>query len=85
VKEYNIRKIDLIKIDVEGAELAVLKGSRAILERYRPILLVEIHFGYGWEPDTLYKLLQKFGYSLTIEKRTRKALVVAYPGECHQN
>jgi FkbM family methyltransferase len=85
VKEYNIRKIDLIKIDVEGAELDVLEGSRVILEKDRPILLVEVHFGCGWEPETLYELLERFGYSLTIEKRTHKALVVAHPGGYHQN
>lgn len=78
-KEYNIRKIDLIKIDVEGAELDVLKGSRNILERDRPILLVEVHFDYDWEPETVYGLLQELGYSFTMEKRSNKSLVVAHP------
>ena len=32
-----------IKIDVEGAELAVLEGARNTLAAVRPILLVEIH------------------------------------------
>ncbi len=32
---------DLIKIDVEGMELAVLQGAKALLQRCRPILFVE--------------------------------------------
>jgi FkbM family methyltransferase len=34
---------DLVKIDVEGYELAVLAGARATLARYRPPLFLELH------------------------------------------
>lgn len=32
-----------VKIDVEGAELAVLRGARATLSRHRPTLLIAFH------------------------------------------
>jgi FkbM family methyltransferase len=35
--------VELIKIDVEGYEYEVLKGSRRVLSSMRPLLLVEIH------------------------------------------
>lgn len=35
------RHIDLIKIDVEGMEVEVLRGAQATLRRCRPILLIE--------------------------------------------
>jgi FkbM family methyltransferase len=37
-----LTRLDFIKIDVEGAELQVLKGGQASIERFRPALLVEI-------------------------------------------
>jgi len=46
---------NFIKIDVEGAELAVLEGARRTLTAVRPILLVEIH---GWGTDESEKVLQ---------------------------
>lgn len=37
-----LTRLDFIKIDVEGAELQVLKGGQASIERFMPALLVEI-------------------------------------------
>ena len=37
-----IKKITLVKIDVEGAELAVLKGMKRILKEIKPIIFIEI-------------------------------------------
>jgi FkbM family methyltransferase len=34
---------DLVKIDVEGYELAVLGGARATLGRHRPLVFLELH------------------------------------------
>lgn len=34
--------VDFVKIDVEGAELEVLQGMRAILEKWHPVLMVEV-------------------------------------------
>jgi FkbM family methyltransferase len=36
-----IAKIDVIKIDVEGAEMHVLEGARRTLSSHRPVLMVE--------------------------------------------
>ena len=37
----NLPACRMIKIDTEGMELEVLKGARALIERFRPLLYVE--------------------------------------------
>nr|WP_246066465.1 FkbM family methyltransferase [Halorubrum cibi] len=36
---------DAIKVDVEGRELAVLRGAEATIRAHRPLLVVEVHDG----------------------------------------
>jgi FkbM family methyltransferase len=36
-----LTRVDFIKIDVEGYEIEVLHGSRAILERFKPVVFLE--------------------------------------------
>jgi FkbM family methyltransferase len=42
VEEAGLSRIDVIKIDVEGAELLVLRGARQTLARYSPAVIVEV-------------------------------------------
>ncbi|XXF78591.1 FkbM family methyltransferase [Myxococcaceae bacterium GXIMD 01537] len=42
VEEQRIPRVDLIKMDIEGAEHAALRGMRGVLERDRPLLLMEV-------------------------------------------
>lgn len=42
-KSFALPKVDLIKIDTEGSELAVLKGMKGILEQFKPLIIVEIN------------------------------------------
>jgi FkbM family methyltransferase len=40
--EEEIRRVDVLKIDVEGGEAAVLRGAHGTLERQRPIVMLEL-------------------------------------------
>jgi FkbM family methyltransferase len=53
---------DIIKMDVEGAEAAVLEGARRTLEGYRPIVFVALH-GEG-QKRACCALLEAMGYRL---------------------
>ena len=39
--EYNLPRLDLIKIDVEGMEMEVLRGAAQSIERSHPVMLIE--------------------------------------------
>ena len=54
---------DLIKIDTEGTELAVLEGARAILENARPMLVFESWPGPPRRP-AIFALLAAYGYGV---------------------
>ena len=55
----------LIKIDVEGAELGVLKGAAETLQRHRPHVVFEHGAGgadlYGTQPTEVFDLLDAAG------------------------
>ncbi len=55
-----VRKADLIKIDVEGAELHALKGAKQLLTNNNPILVIE-----SFNVNPIKNYLKKFGYSIT--------------------
>ncbi|MEM8870700.1 MAG: FkbM family methyltransferase [Pseudomonadota bacterium] len=76
VAEYRLTRLDLVKLDVEGAEEQALSGAILSLRRYRPDLLIEV-----WNPDTpsmrrCEKLLKQLGYRFykICEKGTLKSL-----------
>jgi FkbM family methyltransferase len=61
------RKVDFLKIDVEGMELEVLKGARQLLQgsHYPPIMLEA--WGFSWfkeQREALIAYLNDMGYQL---------------------
>ncbi len=45
--EFNLRDVDLIKIDVEGHESKVLNGALNTIKKNRPILIIEIEYRHN--------------------------------------
>lgn len=58
--------LEFIKIDVEGAELAVLEGGREVLKMFRPIVAFECGAGsylsYHSTPELLFKVFDELNY-----------------------
>jgi FkbM family methyltransferase len=67
LKSRNFR-LDLIKIDVEGGELDVLRGAQQILSTDKPIIIFEFGKGaseyYGTMPHHMHELLAEHGYEI---------------------
>jgi hypothetical protein len=59
-----LRRIDLIKCDVEGHELEVFRGAERTLRKHRPILLFEREIRHcGGQPIALaFDYLRELGY-----------------------
>lgn len=62
-------KLSLIQMDIEGAELAALKGAQHCIESSKPDILFEVHRSYvdwsnGLENTDICQYLTQFGYHL---------------------
>lgn len=61
--------IDLIKIDVEGAELLVLEGASKIIAKNLPLVIFEHGMGasnhYGSTPDKLFNFFQSMSMKVS--------------------
>jgi len=67
---------DVVKIDVEGAEMNVLKGMRQVLRRHKPTIFLEIHPGglhyFGTSTPAILALLIESGYEVGEVKNIRR-------------
>jgi FkbM family methyltransferase len=68
VQQLEIRRLDVFKLDVEGAELPAIKGGDACLKRFRPVIIAEIHpqrsCSLGCKPSDFLEYLSDLGYSI---------------------
>lgn len=66
VRKLAVERLDFIKIDVEGCELEVLKGAEKTLERFKPVVMLEMNhwclniFRRVALPDFRDRLLETF-------------------------
>jgi FkbM family methyltransferase len=62
--EHNLGRIDLLKLDCEGAEWDILPTAESVLPRIRQICM-EYHCERGWTPDRLAVWLRDRGYRVS--------------------
>jgi FkbM family methyltransferase len=76
-----VRIPNIVKVDVEGAEMLVLKGGRAFFEKHRPVMFLEVHNIVMMHH--VYEFLSTRGYSVRILDEDgatlSKCFVVARP------
>ena len=71
MQEHNVPRVDVMKVDIEGAELMMFRGARDLLARAdAPLILYEgfgaLTRGFGYHPVEILWFLESCGYSLFV-------------------
>lgn len=90
IVEHDIPRVELMKVDVEGAELLVFRGARGLLARANaPLILYE---GYSWcttgfhyHPVEIMWLLETFGYEIFVLDAASGRVRQRNPGESYDH
>lgn len=67
VEERGLERLDLIKIDVDGPEVTILRGASRTLATLKPAVMVEASRFYkehGTSVDELFGILKEHGYQI---------------------
>jgi FkbM family methyltransferase len=68
VERHALNRVDLIKIDVEGAELSVIRGALSTLSRFKPTIVMELDStllaAFGSSIDDVRNELTKLNYTV---------------------
>jgi FkbM family methyltransferase len=79
IEELKLSQINLIKIDVEGAELEVLRSANHLLSHFRPLLIMEYSVktwsAFGATAKDLEQLLERHSYKSYLYDKENKCLV----------
>lgn len=74
---------NIIKIDVEGAELNVLNGCKETLSKHKPKIILEIHDdflrkNFNTEPVQVINFIEKFNYKQNLKVKNQKVDKILY-------
>jgi FkbM family methyltransferase len=66
VSQFPLKRVDFVKLDVEGGEREVLEGASFVLTRFRPIFICEVldatTQAWGYNAREIILMLQSFGF-----------------------
>ncbi len=70
----NVSRLDLIKMDIEGAEVRALRGGKRTIERFKPVIAIEYNratlLRAGTSIEELDALLDAMGYDRLARRAT---------------
>jgi FkbM family methyltransferase len=78
VSSLSLQRLDLIKIDIEGAELDVLRSAKRVMRELRPMIICEYGANtwpaFGARKEDLLLLLKQWNYRVGIFDPTTKQI-----------
>jgi len=82
-EENIIQRLDFLKVVIEGFESRFLKGGRASLERFKPMMQIELNppilLRAGSSVDEVLGILRSLGYEFYLAKRKRLVALKELP------
>jgi FkbM family methyltransferase len=67
-EKHQIPRFDIMKMDIEGAEVFALHGAARSLARWRPVILMEVNRqlcrALGYVPQRIWECLAPLGYRI---------------------
>jgi len=79
-KQLGEKKIDFIKLDVEGFELFVLRGARKLVKNCRPVFFNEVNAEwckrYNYNPSEIFHFFQERDYAPFYIRASSELLAV---------
>ena len=75
ISTQKINKLDLIKCDVEGAELSVIKGGINSIKKLLPIIFIELFerwtVQFNYHPNDVIRILNEAGYECFLANKDK--------------
>ena len=69
-EECRLNHLDIMKIDVEGAEMMVLRGAESFIKRFRPLIITELSDANfqraGYTSNELINYLESLDYDVQL-------------------
>ncbi|VAW76873.1 hypothetical protein MNBD_GAMMA15-2631 [hydrothermal vent metagenome] len=81
LEKRNLERMDVLKIDTEGADLKVIFGARRSIERFRPVVLMETdHIGdFGHSLEDVESFFSDLGYKTELMQDDNSCDLLAIP------
>lgn len=64
IDTHQLDRVDFLKIDAEGHEISVLRGSDRLLQNHQPVIIYENISGHGNNNTEVGQLLMQYNYRL---------------------
>ena len=88
-RDAAIKRLDFLKIDIEGSEYGALLGAQALLKRFRPVVIAELNSVClsrdQRTPDDVLRLLAEAGYRLRRTDDSVIATLKLFPQSSNPN
>jgi hypothetical protein len=78
IHEQNLKKVDFIKADIEGAERDMLKGARGVLKEFAPKLAL-CTYHLPDDPEVLEALIKDANPAYTVAHISKKLFAAVRP------